>query len=50
MSKAWSLSDIQRLREEFEMDARFHAIECEMRARRILGDDVYDFMRGEETP
>jgi hypothetical protein len=47
---AWSLSDIQRLREEIDMQARFYAVEREVEERRVLGDDVYDFMTGSQAP
>ncbi|HEY9417788.1 MAG TPA: hypothetical protein VIQ30_23765 [Pseudonocardia sp.] len=46
MSQGWSLSDLQRLREEIEIRRRLDAIEHERKMRQLLGDDVYEFMQG----
>jgi serine phosphatase RsbU (regulator of sigma subunit) len=43
--RGWTLSEIQGLREHMEMQSRFHLVEQEVKARRIIGDDVYDFVQ-----
>lgn len=43
---AYTLSQLQRLREEMEMSFRLHQVAHEHNMRRLLGDDVYDFVRG----
>jgi hypothetical protein len=49
--EGWTLPELQRLREHMDMQARFHAVEREERLRRIIGDDVFDFIqRGGSTP
>lgn len=44
----WTLADVQRFKEEIEMRRRLDAVAREHRMRKLLGDDVYDFMMGEE--
>ena len=46
MSAGWTWSDVERLREEWQMSARLAAVAREHRMRQLLGDDVYDFMMG----
>lgn len=41
----YSLSDLQRIREEMEMFFRLHQVEREHRFRQIVGDDVADFIQ-----
>jgi hypothetical protein len=43
--RGWTLSEIQELREHMEMQSRFHLVEQEVKARRILGDDVFEFVQ-----
>lgn len=45
MSRGWTLSELQQLRESMEMQSRFHLVEQEMEARHILGDDVFEFVQ-----
>lgn len=41
-----TLSEIQQLREEWQIAERLDRIAHEHKMRQLLGDDVYDFMRG----
>ena len=44
--KGYTLADLQRMREEMEMSRRLYMVAREHRLRQLLGDDVYDLMRG----
>ncbi|WP_454199556.1 hypothetical protein [Nocardia sp. Marseille-Q1738] len=44
----WTLSRLQRVREEMEIDGRLRAVEREHKMRNLLGDDVYDFVKATE--
>jgi archaeosine-15-forming tRNA-guanine transglycosylase len=47
MSTGYSLSDLQRMKEELEIGRRLQTIAREHRMREVLGDDVYDFVRAD---
>ncbi|WP_433568132.1 hypothetical protein ACQP1O_43030 (plasmid) [Nocardia sp. CA-151230] len=47
MSDGWTLSDLQRAREEWQVAARLERVAREHRMRQLLGDDVYEFMTGD---
>ncbi|MFI7191453.1 hypothetical protein ACIBQ0_17100 [Nocardia nova] len=47
--KGYTLADIQRMREEFEISSRLEQVAHEHRMQQLLGDDVYGFMRGDKT-
>lgn len=50
-SGGYTLADLQRVREEFDIGYRLYRIEREHKMRQLLGDDVYDFMTGKDgTP
>jgi hypothetical protein len=42
----WTLSDVQRFREESEMSRRLYQVAREHKMRKLLGNDVYDFVHG----
>ncbi|WP_043737726.1 hypothetical protein [Nocardia asiatica] len=44
----WTLSRIQQFREEVEIDSRLRAVEREHKMRKLLGDDVYGFVKATE--
>lgn len=44
--RGYTLADLQRIREEMEMSRRLYQVAHEHRMRQLLGDDVYDFVRG----
>lgn len=49
MSNGYTLSDIQRMREEWDIAARLARVEREHRIRQLIGDDVYDFVQANPT-
>ena len=42
----YTLADLQRMREEMEMSRRLYQVAREHRLRKLMGDEVYDFMAG----
>ncbi|MGY4098064.1 hypothetical protein ACW2Q0_00630 [Nocardia sp. R16R-3T] len=44
----YTLAQIQQLREELEISRRLYMVEREYRMRQLIGDDVYDFVRGND--
>lgn len=42
MSDGYTLSDIQRMREEMEMGWRLAQVAREHQVRQLVGDDVFD--------
>ncbi|MGW5519240.1 hypothetical protein [Nocardia africana] len=45
--QGYTLADLQRMREEMEMSRRLYEVAREHRLRKLIGDDVYDFMTGQ---